>query len=429
MRVRVPRTRRLAGRVVGPISALEVGLVEMRTGVTLFAQNYSDWDRYEAGDWDTPPKISDAQIYEEEVAIGSLVEPLGFDSMWTVEHHFTPYTMDNNTLQFLTYFAGKTERIDFGTMVIVLPWHDPIRVAEEASMLDNFLMGRKLNLGFGRGAAKVEYDGLRVDMDSSRARFLEALEVVRKALSQPHFHHEGKYFQIPELSIRPQPRSKDLLDRMYMAWGSPTSVPIAAENGLKSLIIPQKDWSVHIKEMEEYNAIRATKGLGPGQPVVLLAVYVAETEEEANTIGLKHIVQYSDSARRHYQFDKPEHLANVKGYEYYNSLASKWTETHETVSMADAAKALEAAGSSFAKEFMKTFTESHVWGTPDQVFELIKDRVTTVGASEFVGVFKFGDMSVENAEKSLRLFAKEVLPRLKAMETPAPIVPQGATTG
>ena len=148
--------------------------------------------------------------------IGDLVEPLGFDSMWTVEHHFTPYTMDTNTLQFLTFFAGRTKRIDFGTMVVVLPWHDPIRVAEEASMLAHFLQGRKLTLGFGRGAAKVEFDGLRIDMNSSRERFLEALEVVRKALSSKRFSHQGKYFQIPDLSLRPQPPA-DLL-RATCTW-------------------------------------------------------------------------------------------------------------------------------------------------------------------------------------------------------------------
>src|SRR6185312_15813218 len=144
----------------------------MRTGVALFAQNYSDWERYERGDHGADPQIPDSQIYDEEVALGDLVEPLGFDSMWSVEHHFTPYTMDTNTLQFLTFFAGRTKRIDFGTMVVVLPWHDPIRVAEGAAMLDQFLGGRRLSLGFGRGAAKVEFDGLRIDMDSSRERFL-----------------------------------------------------------------------------------------------------------------------------------------------------------------------------------------------------------------------------------------------------------------
>src|SRR5688572_8844162 len=118
----------------------------MRVGVTLFAQNHRDWPRYlaaEAGAEPTSaPDISDASIYEAELHLGRLVEPLGFDSLWTVEHHFTPYTMVTNPLQFLAYFAGCTERIALGSMVMVLPWHDPIRLAEGVIGLDHMLHGR-----------------------------------------------------------------------------------------------------------------------------------------------------------------------------------------------------------------------------------------------------------------------------------------------
>jgi hypothetical protein len=86
----------------------------MKVGVSLFAQNYVDWDRYEAAEAGlpegrAPQLVTDAQIYREQFQLGRLVEPLGFDSLWTVEHHFTPYTMINNPTQFLAYFAGCTE--------------------------------------------------------------------------------------------------------------------------------------------------------------------------------------------------------------------------------------------------------------------------------------------------------------------------------
>src|ERR1035438_7057676 len=85
----------------------------MEVGVSLFAQNYVDWDRYEAAEAGlpegrAPQLVTDAQIYREQFQLGRLVEPLGFDSLWTVEHHFTPYTMINNPTQFLAYFAGCT---------------------------------------------------------------------------------------------------------------------------------------------------------------------------------------------------------------------------------------------------------------------------------------------------------------------------------
>src|SRR5262249_27650794 len=73
--------------------------------------------------------LPDAEVYRQECRLAEWAEPLGFDSIWSVEHHFTDYTMCPDVLQFLTYMAGKTQHVKLGTMVIVLPWHDPIRVA------------------------------------------------------------------------------------------------------------------------------------------------------------------------------------------------------------------------------------------------------------------------------------------------------------
>ena len=94
-------------------------------------------------------KISDYTVYKNELRLADLAEPLGFDSLWSVEHHFTDYTMVPDVLQFLTYMAGRTRHIKLGSMVVVLPWHDPMRVAEEVSMLDAMSDGR-IVLGLGR---------------------------------------------------------------------------------------------------------------------------------------------------------------------------------------------------------------------------------------------------------------------------------------
>ena len=122
-------------------------------------------------------QISDGEVYRNELRLANLAEPLGFDSIWGVEHHFTDYTMCPDVLQFLTYVAGRTQRAQIGSMVVVLPWHDPMRAAEEISMLDNISDGR-LVLGLGRGAGKIEFDGFRLPMDESRPRFVECAEMV-----------------------------------------------------------------------------------------------------------------------------------------------------------------------------------------------------------------------------------------------------------
>src|SRR6185295_7671460 len=99
---------------------------------------------------------SDRDVYLAELRLADLVEPLGFDSLWSVEHHFTDYTMVPDVTQFLSYMAGRTERVALGSMVVVLPWHDPVRVAEEICMLDAISDGR-LILGIGRGAGRIEF--------------------------------------------------------------------------------------------------------------------------------------------------------------------------------------------------------------------------------------------------------------------------------
>src|SRR2546422_11321066 len=152
----------------------------------------------------TKDGLSDAAVLAEHMALGDLAEPLGFDSLFALEHHFTGYAMSPAPTQLLSYYAGRTRRIALGTAVIVLPWHDPIRVAEQIALLDILCGGRCL-FGFGRGAASVEYSGFRVPMEEARPRFVEAAEIVVKALSEDSFEHEGTFYRIPRTAIRPRP--------------------------------------------------------------------------------------------------------------------------------------------------------------------------------------------------------------------------------
>src|ERR1700753_4106303 len=104
----------------------------------------------------TDPSRTDRDVLKAGLALRDLGEPLGFDSIWGVEHHFTDYTMCPDVLQFLSYFAGRTERVQLGSMVVVLPWHNPMRVAEQIVMLDHYSNGRFI-LGLGRGLGRVEF--------------------------------------------------------------------------------------------------------------------------------------------------------------------------------------------------------------------------------------------------------------------------------
>ncbi len=119
-----------------------------------------------------------------------LAEPLGFQSIWGVEHHFTDYTMCPDVLQFLTYMAGRTTRAELGSMVVVLPWHDPMRVAEEVSMLDHISSGR-LILGLGRGAGKVVESPCPTCRGAGRIKQHKTLSV--KIPSSHSFNHYPNY--------------------------------------------------------------------------------------------------------------------------------------------------------------------------------------------------------------------------------------------
>src|SRR5512132_4402783 len=146
---------------------------------------------------------SDADVLGEHMAMGDLAEPLGFDSLFALEHHFTGYAMSPAPLQLLSYYAGRTRRIMLGTAVIVLPWHYPVRVAEQIALLDVISGGRCL-FGFGRGAASVEYAGFRIPMEEARPRFVEAAKIIVTALTNDSFEREGEFFKIPRTSIRPR---------------------------------------------------------------------------------------------------------------------------------------------------------------------------------------------------------------------------------
>src|SRR3954462_3767187 len=117
--------------------------------------------------------VSDRQIYLNELALAELAEPLGFESIWSVEHHFTSYTMSPDVLQLLTYLAARPPHIKLSSMVVVLPWHDPVRVAEQLSVLD-IVSGGRVVLGVGRGLGRVEFEGFRVPMGEARDRFDES---------------------------------------------------------------------------------------------------------------------------------------------------------------------------------------------------------------------------------------------------------------
>ncbi len=256
----------------------------MRVGMTIFCQNANDWDRYEAeergDDVAARPAISDRRIFLEEIELAKTADKLGFDAVWTIEHHFTPYTMVPNPLQLLTYLAAVTKNVDLGTMVVVLPWHNPVRVAEDVNMLETFLGDdRRLILGVGRGLGRREFAGLNIDQNEARGRFDESLSILRELLAKGEIHdHKGEFYTIEHLRLRPQPEA-DLTDLLYCAAGSPETMEIIAKLGVKAMVIPNTDLETSRAAMQAYANMRQEAGYGPVDSRLAVWTYCAESEQ------------------------------------------------------------------------------------------------------------------------------------------------------
>jgi alkanesulfonate monooxygenase SsuD/methylene tetrahydromethanopterin reductase-like flavin-dependent oxidoreductase (luciferase family) len=188
----------------------------MHVGYSAFFQNLSG-------------ELSDAEVYQQELALIDRVEELGFDSVWAPEHHFTNYVMVPEPTQFLTWVAARTRRVQVGAMINVLPWHDPVRLCEQWSVLDHLSGGRAI-LGLGRGLGRVEFDRFRVDMGESRGRFTEYTEAIVTGLERGYVEYDGEYLQQPRAAIRPFP-ARSFRGRTYASAISPQSIDLMAQLG------------------------------------------------------------------------------------------------------------------------------------------------------------------------------------------------------
>ena len=338
---------------------------------------------------------SDAEVFAEHMALGDLAEPLGFDSLWALEHHFTGYAMSPSPTQLLSYYAGRTKRITLGTCVIVLPWHDPVRVAEQIALLDVMSGGRCI-FGFGRGAASVEYAGFRIPMEEARPRFVEAAQIVVKALTNDVFSWEGEHFQIPPTSIRPRPISHPER-RFYASSVSPESAEIMAKLGFGVLVVMQNEWPIAAADIDRYRELARSVGHTPRPPVILTNVSCADSREEAQERAVTYLSRKWDSIDKHYHFSDG-HLASVKGYEFYGKMTKTYSKMKDPT---------------FREKATDFYVKIQVVGTPDDCLQQLAELRRLTGLDHLVTEFGFGGMPHEQAELSMRLFADRVVPVLQ----------------
>jgi alkanesulfonate monooxygenase SsuD/methylene tetrahydromethanopterin reductase-like flavin-dependent oxidoreductase (luciferase family) len=335
---------------------------------------------------------SDAQVWDEEIRLARLAADLGFDCLWSAEHHFNDYSFVPDNLQLMTYLAALCPNVDLGTAAVILPWHDPLRVAEQAAVLDLLCKGR-LRLGFGRGLARREFAAFRLSMDESRERFDEAAPMIVGALKTGFIAGDGKFYKQPRIEIRPRPQHS-FDGRIYAVASSEDSIDSAAKLGAHIVMFADRPWELRLPNIERGRELhRKYHGTEPPHPMltefVVCSTDVAACEEEARRYQGKFV----ESNFYHYEF-LGEHFKTVKGYDSYQQKAEIARQA-----------GLEGAVAGFMK--------AASWGTPDKILRGLEERRKLLGEFELNVAFRFGGTPYEVAERGLKLFAQEVLPELK----------------
>src|SRR2546426_5992993 len=176
------------------------------------------------------PDVDSGVGFREFVDYNVEAESLGFCSTFLVEHHFTGFGQISATLNLLTFIAARTKTLRLGTAVIVLPWHNPVLLAEQAATLDLLSQGR-LDFGIGMGYRYREFAGFCMPMEEAAERFDESLAVILKAwTSDAPWSHRGKYWQFEEVVVEP-PTAQKPHPPLWMGAGSPESIKkVAAQD-------------------------------------------------------------------------------------------------------------------------------------------------------------------------------------------------------
>jgi alkanesulfonate monooxygenase SsuD/methylene tetrahydromethanopterin reductase-like flavin-dependent oxidoreductase (luciferase family) len=337
-------------------------------------------------------QLTDVEAYRRDLELAARAEEVGFDSVWTSEHHFSDYQITSQQLMFLSWLAGQTEHIRLGTMVTVLPWHDPVRVAEGFSVLDHLSGGRAI-FGMGRGLGAVEFDGFRVPMGESRRRFAEYAPAILNALETGYIESDGELYQQPAIAIRPRP-FKSFKGRTFASAVSPASMELMAQLGVGIMVIAQKPWETTEAELAQYRArYLELNGFEAPKPVLVVVASVSETRAEADHVRETYLQRWARSTVEHYQFDNIG-FAKIEGYEYYAALANNIAKHG-------------------LDKFAGFLADLQVWGTPDQVTEKLLDYAKRTDASALVVPLSFGAMPPDETRANFELFAREVLPELK----------------
>ena len=344
--------------------------------------------------FENPVGKTEHQIIKEQMELMYEAENLGFDSVWPAEHHFSEYGYCASPQVSLAAVAARTKRIRLGTGVVVLPFHNPIRVAEDFAFLDLMSDGR-VDLGIGRGYQPIEYKGFGMaDKQAvSRELFDEATTLLRKCWTEERVTFKGKHYQAEDLMVRPKPLQKPY-PPIYMACLSPDTFKLAGRYGFNVLMSGAFGLSPEGAKqgISDYRAARKEAGsdVATGQVALLLKVYVGDSMDGAVKDFAGPVEWYYRTVAKY--LAPPSGQAPVKGYEMY----SKSRHTAETSTFDQLA----------ASPLM-------VCGDVEFATEKLGRVLAEYGFNELLCWTRIGGLDNPKVLRSMELMSGEVMPRVR----------------
>ncbi len=337
--------------------------------------------------------LSDRQLYREAIADAELLHRLRYDAAWMVEHHFSDYYPQPNPLLFLSHIAAACPGLGLGTSVMVLPWYDPVRFAEDVAMLQTLSDG-DLHIGMGRGTAKSEYDAFGIGMETARDRFRETWEFTRTALQGGPVTHAGHYANWTTPTVL-RPALQGRMPNFYGAIGSLESAAIMADLGLPPLCLSSFPDKLLRRILETWKERTAAAGRPTDVTFpISIKCFVAETDAAAEAQALEYLPKFFALQVEHYQSDHAP-WGNIPGYEQFNRMFANLRQLSDPANLGG-------------------YLAQNLVGSPDTVARRLQEIID----------LGFNYLVVSNAtygvpravrHQTIGLFAEEVIPRVRAM--------------
>ncbi len=343
----------------------------------------------------TPPGHDHAQVVHRELDQMVWAEELGFDRIWLTEHHFIEYGIAVDPAMLAAAAAMRTRRVRIGLAAAILPFHNPIRLAEQLAMVD-ILSGGRLDVGVGRGNRPAEFAGYNVPQEESRERFDEAVEIMTRAWTEERFSYEGRFFRVPEARVIPKPVQRPH-PPLYQVCVSKDTIEATAVRGLpmlNSLLYGSVEQLVEKRDTYVKACQKAGRSDAAIQSLldrwgVSRHIYVARTDARALAEAKEAELWYQEALRR---FQVPERIEDA-----HPSLQPGFRAVAERLSKVT---------------WEGLVAETLAFGSPDTVAAKIEE-MRRIGVGEVMCWMNFGGLPQDKVRRSMELFAREVMPQFR----------------